>query len=115
MALSALTANGNQLHPTSGKEQDQVVHHTIEVASGLGVPTVLLMSGLPGAHGDSSPNWVTTWWPPENLDILDYQWNQVAIPYCKELAAFARYKGVKLAVEARRATRAQRVDNAATH
>jgi sugar phosphate isomerase/epimerase len=58
------------------------------------------MSGLPGAHGDSSPNWVTTSWPPENLDILDYQWNQVAIPYWKELAAFARDKGVKLAVEA---------------
>lgn len=64
LALSALTANGNQLHPTSGKEQDQVVHDTIEVASGLGVPTVVLMSGLPGAHGDSSPNWVTTSWPP---------------------------------------------------
>ena len=55
LALSALTANGNQLHPTSGKEQDQVVHDTIEVASALGVPTVVLMSGLPGAHGDSSP------------------------------------------------------------
>src|SRR6185312_5105919 len=71
-----------------------------EVASALGVPTVVLMSGLPGAHGDSSPNWVTTSWPPENLEILDYQWNEVAIPYWKELAGFAREKGVKLAVEA---------------
>ena len=77
LTLSALTANGNQLHPTSGKEQDQVVHDTIELASKLEVPTVVLMSGLPGAHGDSSPNWVTTPWPPENLDILDYQWNRV--------------------------------------
>ena len=100
LTLSALTANGNQLHPTSGKEQDQVVHDTIEVASELEVPTVVLMSGLPGTRGDSSPNGVTTSWPPENLDILDYQWNQVAIPYWKELAAFARDKGVKLAVEA---------------
>jgi sugar phosphate isomerase/epimerase len=100
LALSALTANGNQLHPTSGQQQDQVVHDTIEVASAIGVPTVVLMSGLPGAHGDSSPNWVTTSWPPENLDILDYQWNRIAIPYWKELAAFARDKGVKLAVEA---------------
>jgi sugar phosphate isomerase/epimerase len=100
LALSALTANGNQLHPTTGKEQDQVVHDTIEVASALRVPTVVLMSGLPGAQGDSSPNWITTSWPPENLEILDYQWNQVAIPYWKELAAFARDKGVRLAVEA---------------
>src|SRR4051794_1421256 len=59
LTLSALTANGNQLHPTSGKEHDQVVHDTIEVASELGIPTVVLMSGLPGAQGDSSPNWVT--------------------------------------------------------
>ena len=100
LALSALTANGNQLHPVSGKAQDQVVHDTIEVASALGVPTVVLMSGLPGAQGDSSPNWVTTSWPPENLEILDYQWNEVAIPYWKELAAFARDRGVRLAVEA---------------
>jgi sugar phosphate isomerase/epimerase len=100
LALSALTANGNQLHPASGKHQDQVVHDTIEVASAIGVPTVVLMSGLPGAQGDSSPNWVTTSWPPENLDILDYQWNRIAVPYWKELAAFARDKGVKLAVEA---------------
>lgn len=100
LALSALTANGNQLHPVSGKDQDQVVHDTIDVASALGVPTVVLMSGLPGAQGDSSPNWVTTSWPPENLEILDYQWNEVAIPYWKELAAFARDRGVRLAVEA---------------
>ncbi len=100
LAISALTANGNQLHPTSGKQQDQVVRDTIELASAIGVPTVVLMSGLPGAQGDSSPNWVTTSWPPENLDILAYQWNRIAIPYWKELAAIARDKGVKLAVEA---------------
>jgi sugar phosphate isomerase/epimerase len=54
LTLSALTANGNQLHPTSGKEQDQVVHDTIEVASELGIPTVVMMSGLPGAQGEMS-------------------------------------------------------------
>ena len=32
--------------------------------------------------------------------MLDYQWNEVAIPYWKELAAFARDNGVRLAVEA---------------
>jgi sugar phosphate isomerase/epimerase len=100
LTLSALNANGNQLHPISGKEHDQVVHDTVELASALGVPTVVLMSGLPGAKGDSVPNWITTSWPPENVDVLDYQWNEIAIPYWKELAAFARDKGVKLAVEA---------------
>jgi sugar phosphate isomerase/epimerase len=100
LTISALCANGNQLHPISGKEHDQVVHDTISVASALGVPTVVLMSGLPGAKGDSMPNWITTAWPPENLGVLEYQWIEVAIPYWKELAAYARDKGVKLAVEA---------------
>ena len=53
-----------------------------------------------GARGDSSPNWVTTSWPPENVAIHDYQWDEVAIPYWRDLAAFARHHGVKLAVEA---------------
>ena len=100
LALSALCANGNQLHPTEGARHDQVVRDTIEVASHLGVPTVVLMSGLPGARGDSTPNWITTSWPPETLTVLDYQWNEVAIPYWKELAALARDKGVRLAIEA---------------
>ncbi|MFI6578541.1 sugar phosphate isomerase/epimerase family protein [Nocardiopsis sp. NPDC050513] len=100
LGLSALTANGNQLHPVSGPEQDEVVRDTIEVASALGVPTVVMMSGLPGGRGDSHPNWITTSWPPENLDILAHQWDEVAVPYWRELAAFARDKGVRLAVEA---------------
>ncbi|WP_262697902.1 MULTISPECIES: sugar phosphate isomerase/epimerase family protein [Streptomyces] len=100
LSLSALNANGNQLHPVSGPEHNKVVRDTIEVAGALGVPTVVMMSGLPGARGDSSPNWITTSWPPENLDVLAYQWDEVAIPYWKELAAFARDKGVRLAIEA---------------
>ena len=98
LSLSALTANGNQLHPVSGPDQDRVVRDTISVASELGVPTVVLMSGLPGARGDAAPNWITTSWPPENLGVLDYQWNEVALPYWRGLAAFARDKGVRLAV-----------------
>jgi sugar phosphate isomerase/epimerase len=100
LTLSALNANGNQLHPISGKQHDRVVRDTIGVASALQVPTVVLMSGLPGSKGDSIPNWITTSWPPENLEVLDYQWNEIAIPYWKDLAAYARDKGVKLAVEA---------------
>jgi sugar phosphate isomerase/epimerase len=100
LTISALCANGNQLHPTSGAEQDRVVRDTIAVAGAMGVPTVVLMSGLPGARGDSAPNWVTTAWPPENLAILDYQWSEVAIPYWRDLADRARDAGVRLAVEA---------------
>jgi sugar phosphate isomerase/epimerase len=100
LVLSALNANGNQLHPVEGVQHDKVVRDTIELASCLGVPTVVMMSGLPGGRGDSTPNWITTSWPPETLEVLDYQWNEVAIPYWKELAALARDKGVRLAIEA---------------
>jgi sugar phosphate isomerase/epimerase len=100
LQLSALNANGNQLHPVEGAEHDRVVRDTIQLASRLGVATVVMMSGLPGARGDSTPNWITTSWPPETLRVLDYQWTEVAIPYWKDLAAFARDKGVRLAIEA---------------
>jgi sugar phosphate isomerase/epimerase len=100
LTLSALCANGNQLHPVEGTQHDKVVRDTIGLASDLGVPTVVMMSGLPGARGDSTPNWITTSWPPETLKVLDYQWNEVAIPYWKDLAALARDKGVRLAIEA---------------
>lgn len=100
LTLSALNANGNQLHPTDGPRQDGVLRDTIRLASALGVPTVVCMSGLPGAPGDSAPNWITTSWPPENVAIHRYQWEEVAIPYWRDLTAFAREHGVRLAVEA---------------
>src|SRR5690242_5443743 len=60
LTLSALNANGNQLHPVSGPAHDQVLRDTIDLAGTLGVPTVVCMSGLPAARGDSVPNWITS-------------------------------------------------------
>lgn len=99
LTLSALNANGNQLHPVTGADHDRVVRQSIDVAAELGVPTVVLMSGLPGAEGERTPNWITTSWPPETLEVLEYQWNAVALPYWQDLAEFARQRGVRLAVE----------------
>ncbi|WP_037144980.1 sugar phosphate isomerase/epimerase family protein [Rhodococcoides fascians] len=99
LTISALNANGNQLHPVTGPAHDDVVRRTIEAAGLLGVPTVVLMSGLPGGPGDSSANWITTSWPPENLAILEYQWNEIALPYWDSLTRFAKDHGVRLAVE----------------
>jgi sugar phosphate isomerase/epimerase len=100
LSLSALNANGNQLHPVTGPAHDKVLRDTIDLASALGVPTVVCMSGLPAGRGDSVPNWITSSWPPENLEVLAYQWDEVAIPYWRELAGFARDRGVRLAIEA---------------
>ena len=98
--LSALNASGNQLHPTDGERNDALVRKTIRLAGELGVGTVVLMSGLPGAPGDSMPNWITTSWPPETTRVLNYQWEDVALPYWEGLAAFAESSAVpRLAVE----------------
>jgi len=99
LTLSAFNANGNQLHPVSGAAHDQVIRDSITVAGEMGVPTVVVMSGLPGAEGESTPNWITTSWPPETQQVLAYQWEKVAIPYWTDLAAFARARGVRLAIE----------------
>lgn len=99
LRISALNANGNQLHPVSGPAQDAVLRKTVRLARLMEVPTVVCMSGLPAAAGDSSPNWVTSSWPPENVAILEYQWEQVAIPYWRDFASFAAEQSVQLAIE----------------
>jgi sugar phosphate isomerase/epimerase len=101
LSISALTCNGNQLHPgRSGRDHDKIVRKTIELAPMLGVDRVVLMSGLPGAKGDRHPNWITVAWPPETTEILEWQWKEVLIPYWRGLVAFAKKKGIrKLCIE----------------
>ena len=62
----------------------------------------LTAQGFPDSYKDSLralhakyPNWVTCPWPEDYLEILDYQWNQVLIPYWKEASAYAQSHGVK--------------------
>ena len=51
----------------------------------------MLMSGLPaGSKSDTTPNWIVSSWPPETQTILAYQWNEVALPYWRQLADHAR-------------------------
>jgi len=100
LELLALNANGNPLHPDEGAAHDDVVRKTMRLASDLGVRTVVVMSGLPaGVPGDSTPNWITSSWPPEAVAMHEYQWNTVAIPYWESLAEEAGRLGVQLAVE----------------
>jgi sugar phosphate isomerase/epimerase len=96
LQISALTCNGNQLHPgPSGAEHDAVVRKTIKLAPLLSVDRVVMMSGCPGAPGDKYPNWITVAWPPETTEILDWQWEQVLLPYWRELVSFANDKGIR--------------------
>ena len=71
------------------------------MAEKLGVPVVNTFSGCPGGSPeDKTPNWVTCPWPDDFSEILEYQWNDVLIPYWKEKVAFAKAHNVhKIALE----------------
>ena len=58
------------------------------VASLLGVRRVVTMSGLPAAHeGGRAASWTVNPWDSQFLDALDYQWQQVAIPFWMPLSS----------------------------
>lgn len=102
LTISALSCHGNPLHPD--KQQASGYHEawrkTIQLAAKLGVETVVGFSGCPGDSDQSErPNWVTCAWPPEYLETLKWQWEEVAIPYWREEERFARERGVKIALE----------------
>ena len=98
LEIAALSCHGNNVHPN--KEVAAKFHsefeNTVRLASELGVETVVTFSGCPGDSDTSQqPNWVTCPWPDEFLTILDYQWNDVLIPYWTKEAEFVKAQGVK--------------------
>ena len=103
MMLAALSVHGNAVHPK--KEIADAFHkdwqNAVLLAEKLGVDTIVTFSGCPGgSKEDTTPNWATCAWPDDFLAVLDYQWNDVLIPYWKETAAFAKSHGVtKIAFE----------------
>ena len=100
--ISALSCHGNPLHPDSDHAQHDkhVSRQTILLAEKLGVPVVVDFSGCPGdGPGARRPNWVTCPWPPEYLETLKWQWDEVAAPYWTKHAKFAAEHGVKIAIE----------------
>lgn len=98
LRIEALNAAGNPLHPVHAERDDAVLRGALRLAQELEVDTVVTMSGLPAAPGDRFPAWITTVWPPENLELLEHQW-RVAIDYWGDLAAEAGRRGVRVAVE----------------
>ena len=96
LEISALNCSGNPLAPGErGKSHDQVVRKTMQLARSMGIQRIVMMSGLPGGPGDQNANWITTAWPPEGQEILRYQWDEVAIPYWRDLVAYARDNGIQ--------------------
>ena len=98
MDLPALACHGNPLHPDkaiAGRFESDF-DNAVLLAEKLGVKTLVAFSGCPGDCPESKyPNWVTCTWPNDYKKILEWQWNEVLIPYWKEKAAFCNAHGVE--------------------
>jgi sugar phosphate isomerase/epimerase len=102
ITLTGLNVNGNPLNPDPkvGPAHAADLHRAIEVAALLGVKRVVTMSGLPGADAVSTrANWVVNPWDSQYLDILDHQWQDVAVPFWRDINARAAAADVKVCIE----------------
>jgi len=103
MEISAFSCHANPVHPNReiAAEFARGMREAVLLAEACGVHQINTFSGCPGDfEGAKYPNWVTCPWPPDFLEILDWQWNEVLIPWWKEFVAFAKSHGVnKIALE----------------
>lgn len=102
LEIAALNCSGNQLDPREeGEAHKRVVEKTFQLAELLGVRTIVMMSGCPGGGpNDTTPNWITHAFLPLHHEILDWQWNEVALPYWEKTAQKAKEHGIeKIALE----------------
>jgi len=102
ITLTGLNVNGNPLNPDPevGPKHADDLRQAITIAGLLGVKRIVAMSGLPAAHaGGRYPSWVVNPWDSQYLDVLDYQWQEVAIPFWKDIDARAREADVKVCIE----------------
>jgi sugar phosphate isomerase/epimerase len=102
ITLTALNCNGNPLHPHPEVREKHSADllRSIEVAGRLGVRRVVTMSGTPAASATgTNPAWNVLPWDSAYLDVRDYQWNEVAIPFWRTVQERAAHFDVKVAIE----------------
>jgi sugar phosphate isomerase/epimerase len=102
ITLTGLNVNGNPLNPDPeiGPKHAADLKQAIEIAALLGVKRVVAMSGLPGSEpGAKYPSWVVNPWNSQYLDVLDYQWKEVVIPFWTDIQARAAEADVKVCLE----------------
>lgn len=103
LEIIGLAVHGNPVSPDPAVAREHTDAHdtAVRLAPRLGTNVVINFSGCPGgSRADTQPNWVTCAWPPEFATILDYQWNEVLIPFWTKKNSEAANEGVKIAFEA---------------
>lgn len=102
LVISALSCHGNPLHPDGkrARADHKVFEQTVTLAGKLGVERVITFSGCPGAGPKAKEaNWITSPWPPEFAQMLEWQWSERVVPYWKDTARFCKARGVRVAIE----------------
>lgn len=100
LEISALNCSGNPLHPGEiGPKDTALAYATVEIASAMGVSRIVMMSGLPGGPGDANPNWITSSWPLEAMEILEWQWSERVLPFWRAFATHCEKHGVRACIE----------------
>lgn len=101
LTVSALSVHGNGVHPNKeiAKKSTNELIAAIKTARKLGTDKVVTFSGCPGDKTSSCPNWITCAWPNDYSELLEWQWNEVLIPYWKKIADIADGEGVKICLE----------------
>lgn len=103
LEIIGLAVHGNPVSPIEKDRRAHVRAHNaaVRLARKLGTDVVITFSGCPGGSDkDKMPNWVTCAWPPEYGRVLDYQWNEVLLPFWTKKAKEAANEGVRIAFEA---------------
>lgn len=102
LEISALSCHGNPLHPDAriAAEHHAVFEQTVKLARALDVGRVITFSGCPGADASARhPSWIVAPWPPEFLEMLDWQWRERVVPYWESASRLCRENGVRVAIE----------------
>ncbi len=102
LKIVCLSVQGNYVHPNKqisrGQTQDLV--DCIDLAAKLNLDHIVAFSGLPGGSPtDLAPNWPVGGICDDMYEIYEYQWNNVLLPFWKEIGAYAQKRNVKIAIE----------------
>lgn len=100
--LTALNANGNPLHPDVAVASKHAadLHASIDLAAKLGVRHVVTMSGQPGTNpGGTAPAWIVEPWHSAATEVLAYQWDDVVVPFWRDIERRARAADVRVCIE----------------
>jgi sugar phosphate isomerase/epimerase len=95
LELESLNCSSFPLHPRVGPHHQELIRKTIRLAEILKIDTIITQSGCPGDSEQSRiPNWIVYRWPPELVEVLEWQW-ETSIALWRELSAFASDHGVR--------------------